>query len=321
MQSGWPLLCIIRCVWQIDKHISGETVRAALFCGRGQICLWLHLDSYKRASRLHWAPSETIRRNCSVSHSTRFLYAVMWHHKCAKWGLGAGARTSATGGDRPAGGHSTLLCHTQAEPDSVCPLPFVRRAAGKLRPATVAEWWAALLWQAGRGLARGRAGMCVWIWYFCFLAFNVTAVWSFCLFPALSAIGVLAIGWHVPTKICFTVSYWQAGRVFILGNLGHEGDQSLLQVFDTFWKTWLWERLCSVRKRKVIFSQWILLFWSVSVICLPRWAPHVLPLMGDQDKSTLIFRLCLFLFTLEILFSALQPAVIPSSSECHSACS
>lgn len=50
MQSGCPLLCIIRSVRRIDKHISGDTVRAAFFsCRKGQICPCLHLDSSEQA--------------------------------------------------------------------------------------------------------------------------------------------------------------------------------------------------------------------------------------------------------------------------------
>lgn len=68
-----------------------------------------------------------------------------------------------------------------------------------------------------------RKGVCVRIRYFCFLAFNVTAVLSFCLFPALSVVGG-AIRWHVPTKICFTVSYWHSKASFYI------------------WQPWLWKR-------------------------------------------------------------------------------
>lgn len=158
VQSAWPLLCIIRCVQQIDKHISGHTVRAAFFYPRIEKDKFFHGFIWTVVNRrLHWVPSGPITSNCSTSRRTKFLLAMLWHHECGKRGLAAGARPSATG--RQAVADSILLCHTQAEPDSVCPLPFCqtsgRKAAschrGWVMGRPIVTDWSRFGWGGGGG--------------------------------------------------------------------------------------------------------------------------------------------------------------------------
>lgn len=74
-----------------------------------------------------------------------------------------------------------------------------------------------------------QKGVCVRIRYFCFLAFNVTAVLSFCLFPALSVVGVLSGGtFQQRSALLFLTD--TVKQVFIFGNLGYERDQTVLEV-------------------------------------------------------------------------------------------
>lgn len=72
--------------------------------------------------------------------------------------------------------------------------------------------------------------MCVRIRYFCFLAFNVTAVLSLCLFPALSVVGVLSGGTFQQRSALLSPTD-TVKQVFIFGNLGYERDQNRVGSF------------------------------------------------------------------------------------------